>query len=132
MREVPPTPPSRTLAQIYLNKFVNIRIDSRREVKPRFCSRERWVAKRRCGNEKHHGVVFEPHRDRAAARPTETLPIKKVVLHQIILVGEGQFLRSKFATKQSGVCLHPAEKTNVYRKQTSEPHCGSLVCYFIL
>ena len=37
------------------------------------------VAKRRGGNEKHHSVVFEPHRDRAAARPAKTLPVKKVV-----------------------------------------------------
>ena len=41
-------------------------------------SRIRRVAKRRCSNEKHHSVVFEPHRDRAVARPTETLLIKKV------------------------------------------------------
>ena len=40
------------------------------------------VAKRRCGNEKHHGVVFEPHRDRAAASPTKTLPVKRVLLIQ--------------------------------------------------
>ena len=37
------------------------------------------VAKRRGGNEKHHSVVFEPHRDRAAARPAKTLSAKKVV-----------------------------------------------------
>ena len=42
-------------------------------------SQEIRVAKRRGGNEKHHSVVFEPHRDRTAVRTTETLISKKVV-----------------------------------------------------
>ena len=44
-----------------------------------FAAARNQVAKRRGGNEKHHGVVFEPHRDRAAARPSKTLLVKKVV-----------------------------------------------------
>ena len=76
-KKFPRTPSKKTLAQKAPNKFVRIRIDSWRETSLAFAVASSQVAKRRCGNEKHHGVVFEPHRDRAATRPAKTLPAKK-------------------------------------------------------
>ena len=75
----PHTPSKKHSHNNYPNKIVSSRIDSRRApLGALLLSQKIRVAKRRGGNEKHHSVVFEPHRDRTGVRPTETLIFKKV------------------------------------------------------
>ncbi len=69
----PPHPFQELAHNRHLNNFVSLHTDSRRASQGRALAvASAWVAKRRGGNKKHHSVVFEPHRDRAAARPTKT------------------------------------------------------------
>ena len=48
-------------------------------------------------------------------------------------VGEGQFLRSKFATKRSGVCLHPPENERLPQTKKrvihTSPEKQTLIAY---
>ena len=73
-----PTPPQKLSNSNYQNRFIVYKRTDGARINLAFATANGKVAKRRGGNEKHHSVVFEPHRDRAAARPTETLLTKKV------------------------------------------------------
>ena len=62
MKKVPPAPPQKLLHNNFLNKIVSLQIDSRREVKPRFCCRER-VGTTKTPRAKKVVLLWRDHRD---------------------------------------------------------------------
>ena len=78
MQEVPPHPFKNSLTKISKRNFKATNRQSMRGKTSLLLSQEIRVAKRRGGNEKHHSVVFEPHRDRAQRDPPRPYPLREL------------------------------------------------------